>query len=168
MLRKLMLVTAFLGLAGLSVTNYVHAGTNGLTDPDRNGDASLLWVLNSDAVAHTTGTVVIYHTAGTYPGLSVSTTITANSGLGAGVVVQNSLPASGWGWIKTSGYVEMKVQSGVTAGDTVVTSTTAEKGGVYTVANATGTAAGEAISNSKIGTVIETATDGTAKVILTR
>ena len=168
MLRKLWLVTAFLGLAGLSVTN-IHAaqipGTNTLTDGDRNG--YLEYVYNNDAVSHSTGTLMAYFSGGgTYPGVTVSTLATANSPLAAGVVVEKSIAASSWGWIKTHGYVEIKMQETCTAGDTIITSTTGEKGGVYTTLLSTGQVTG--LNTSRVGVALETSSDGTCKAVLLR
>jgi hypothetical protein len=161
MLRKLWFVTAFLGLAGLSVT-VAHAADNTLTSSDRNGDPSLLYVYNADAVAHSTGTLMVYQAGGTYPGLSVSTTVTANNGLVAGVVVQNQIAANGWGYIKTKGYAVVNIAVANTAGDALVTSTTAGSAGVYSVAQATGTSANQSNIIGAFATALETTTSSTS------
>lgn len=167
MLKKLLVFAAFLGLAGLSANVYAQqpVGTNSLTDGDRNG--YLEYVYNNDAVAHSTGVLVAYISGGgTYPGVTVSTIATANSPLVAGVVVGKALPASGWGYIKTHGYVEIQMQETCTAGDTIITSTTGEKGGIYTTLQSTGQVTG--LNTSRAAVALETTTDGTCKAMLLR
>ncbi len=127
MLKKLMFVAAFLGLAGLSANVYAQeGGSNSLTDASR--DITIKLMYNQDAVTHATGTVVTFVGAptATYPGLSVSTTVTPyNIGV-AGVVYGKTLPANGWGYIQTHGYnPAVNVASATLLGDLLWTSATA-------------------------------------------
>jgi hypothetical protein len=163
MLRKLLVILAFLGLAGLSVGKVwaQDSGDISLTSGDRNGNR--IYVYNSDAVSHSTGTLVIYtNGGGTYPGISISTSITANDGLVAGVIVEKTIAANGWGWIQTRGYAVVNIGVANTAGDSLVTSTTAGKAGVYSVAQATGTAANQSNILGVFATALETTTSSTS------
>jgi hypothetical protein len=114
------------------------------TSAERN--AEFLVVYNADGVAHEVGDVLIWSDGSTADGLEVTTTTTANNPLVAGVVVTRTIPATDWGIMQTRGY-----HSGVTisvansAGDPLVTGTTAEASTIGTIVMATGTATGEAI-----------------------
>lgn len=125
MLRKLLCVTAFLGLAGLSVAYAQPGGINDLTNAHR--DIQIKRVYNQDAVTHATGTVVVYvgYPTATYPGLSVSTTNTPYDGAFAGVVYGKTLPASDWGYIQIQGYnPAVYIGSATAMGDRLWTSAT--------------------------------------------
>lgn len=171
MKKKLMALSALFGIAlfcGSVALAYQGGGASQQTDAARN--QVLLRVYNADAVEHTEGTVVVWYDGTTADGLEVSTTVTANNGLVAGVVPDNyTLPASGWGFIQTSGYhPAIKIQETATAGYTLVTSTTGEKAGIYTVAQSTGTAATESRVNGSFGVALETTSGSTVKGFIFR
>ena len=139
--KKIVLFIATLGIVGLlgsRVSAYQQGGAAGTTDAGR--AVELLWVHNDDAVAHEAGDVVVWHD-GSYDGIGVSTSVTANSSLVAGVVPYGyTLPASDWGFIQTHGYhPAITIAVANSAGDSLVTSTTAEAAGVATIAAATTT-----------------------------
>lgn len=169
-MKYVMALSALFGIAlfcGNTALAYQGGGASQETDAARN--QVLLRVYNADLVEHTEGTVVVWKD-GTYDGLEVSTTATANSGLVAGVVPDGyTLPAADWGFIQTRGYhPAIKVQESTTAGYTLVTSTTGEKAGIYTVAQSTGTAATEARVNGQFGVALEASTSGTVKGFIFR
>lgn len=144
-MKKLLLAIAVLGIsAGVYAKNAGEAGA--ATNPARN--AQYLWVLNADAVAHEVGDIVVWKD-GTYDGVEVSTTTSADSKLVAGIVAQATLPASDWGFIQVSGY-HSAITIGVanSAGDCLGTSTTAEAAGVTTTAGACIATALEATTSS--------------------
>lgn len=122
-------------------------------------NANFASVFNQDAVAHAAGSVVIYSSAtvATYPGLSVSTTTTANNPRIAGVVV-GTLPASGWGIIQTYGMASVKIAVANSVGDPLATSTTAEQAGVETIAVSTTTVGAD---RAVLGIALETTTSST-------
>lgn len=170
---RVMLVAALLGLAGIGLyqKDVVADSTSGsinLTDGSMN--IQKVWVYNQDAVVHTVGSLMCYvpSASATYPGLSVSTTVTSNSGLVAGVVVDATLPANGWGWIQTRGYTDdLKITGTIVVGDGLITTTTAEKAGQYTVLLATGNASQTSNAPSVFGRALDSATSSsTIKAIL--
>jgi hypothetical protein len=158
MLKKLVLFVVFLGLAGV-----VHArqgsGNATLTAGERN--QTFVTVYNEDAVDHAAGSILVYKD-GSYDGVSVSSTTTANNPLVAGVVpVGYTLPASGWGFVQISGYHSaIKIGVANSAGDLLGTSTTADKAGVYSVVGTT-TTTGTAAKSTDL-----TASFGVAAVAL--
>lgn len=165
MFKKVWLFAALLGLAGMAVNKVYSECVEeiGLTDGKRNVDvnADCIWAYNSDNVAHEKGDVVVYFD-GTNDGIEFSTTTTANNGLVMGVVANDTIAATSYGWIQKRGY-----HSGITigvansAGDSLVTSTTGEAAGVYSVAQATGTATGESQSFGVFAVALEATTSST-------
>lgn len=132
------------------------------TDPV--GNAEYIYVYNSDNVTHEVGDVVVYFD-GTYDGVEISTTTTANNALVAGVVAIKDIPATSWGLVQVYGYHGTITTDGsVAAGDTLVTSTTGEACMTYSVAQATGTLTGQSNSYGILGVALTTdsGTVGTA------
>lgn len=174
-LKTSLLFAGFLSLAAVGslfintqrVVAYQLTSSGAITDASRN--RVLIRVLNSDAVAHEVGDVLVWKDS-TYDGVNVATTTTANNGLVAGVVALDTLAASSEGWLQVSGY-----HSGVTiavanaAGDSLVTSTTAEGATKYTIAMATGAAANQAaIATGVFGVALEATTSSTTVKALIR
>lgn len=147
MFKKLLSTLAIvLGLSvGLKADVWV-GGAGAQTDVTRNN--KLVWVYNSDTVAHENGDVVVWFD-GTTDGLEVSTTTTANSKLVAGVVYPNTIEAQTWGSVMIYGY-HPAVTIGVAnaAGDCLGTSTTGEATGITTTADACVATALEATTSS--------------------
>lgn len=139
-------VLLFTLLAGFVSMTYASGavGTAGAAE-DASRSAEYMYVYNADRVSHPVGSVMVFNAPATnYPGLEVSTTTTANNSLVAGVVALNAIPATGWGFIQTYGYhPAVKIAQANTAGDILVTTTTAESSGLFTIAMATGTATQE-------------------------
>lgn len=154
-----------------AVAVHARSGSGDATETSGGRNVVKEWVYNSDANDHAAGAVVIYTSGGgTYPGVSVTTTTSANSGLVAGVVVDRTLPGNGWGFIQVTGYcATVNVDFDVTAGDTLVTSTTSAKAQPITVAQSTGTASGQTQAMGKMGISLETSTaHSTVKAVLFR
>lgn len=128
------LVVAAVSLAGLTAWAYQFGGGSMNTAVERH--QQLLWVYNTDAVAHEAGDVLVW-ADGSNDGLDVSTTSTFNNKLVAGVVPAGyTLPASNWGFVQTHGYHSgITVGSATAAGDMLATSATAESASVFTVAD---------------------------------
>lgn len=121
-------------------------------------------VYNSDTDAKEVGDVVVWKDGSTFgDGMEITTTTTANNGLVAGVICEHTISGNGWGFVQTHGY-----HSGITigvansAGDSLVTSGTAEAAGVYSVLQATGTqASGEARTFGVFAVALEATTSST-------
>lgn len=141
------LLVLALSVAGASAWAYQFGSGTMNTDEERN--QCLLRVLNADAVAHEAGDVLVWKD-GTYDGLEVSTTTSANIRLIAGFVPYGyTLPASDWGWLQTCGYhPAITIAVANSAGDCLGTSTTAEATDVTTTAGACGAVALEATTSS--------------------
>ena len=131
------------------------------SETDSTRHRQLLWAYNADSVAHENGDVVVWYD-GTNDGLEFSTTTTANNGLVAGVVAPKTVAATSWGFIQTHGY-HSAITIGVanSAGDALVTSTTGEAAGVYSVAQATGTASNQSNTFGVLGVALEATTSST-------
>ncbi len=132
------------------------------TDPAIN--AEYIMVINNDAVAHEVGDILVYVDS-TYDGINVSSTTSAANSLVAGVVAIADLPASGAGLLQVSGYHSgVTVNVAVTAGDSLVTTTTGEAAAPLTIATATTTVTAQ---EAVFGTVFATAvTSTTCKAII--
>ena len=170
-------LSLFLGMLVLSASlgnlllsrkahTYQFTPSGGLTDATRN--RQLLFVYNSDNVTHEVGDVVVWYDGSTADGLEISTTATANNGLVAGVVAQADIAATTWGFIQVKGY-HSAVTIGVanTAGDSLITSTTGEAAGVYSVAQSTGVESNQARTDGTFAVAFETTTTSTTvKAIL--
>mgnify|MGYP001576053910 CR=1 FL=1 len=170
-----------LGLTGLlSLAALLYVGINSFKgeayqlnsvgrDIDSERNREVIWVYNSDNVAHEVGDVVVWFDGSTQDdGIEISTTTTANNGLVAGVVALYDIPATSWGFIQTRGY-----HSGVTigvsnsAGDSLVTSGTGEASGVYSLAQSTGSLANQAQIYGVFAVALEaTSSSTTVKAIL--
>lgn len=138
MFKALLFAMAFgSGVSAFAANNPVISST------DYRRNAEYIRVYNEDAVAHEAGDVLIYvvPASATYDGLSVSTTSTAAVPRVAGVVpVGETLRASSWGRLQVYGYhPAITIAVANSAGDALVTSTTAEAAGVYTLATSTST-----------------------------
>jgi hypothetical protein len=174
-MKKAGLLAAFVFLAGLMLTAIdtqqavaLHINPS-LKDTDALRHRVLLWVYNADNVAHEDGDVVVWTDGSVADGLEITTTTTANNGLVAGVVAPDTIAATAYGFIQLSGYHD-GVTIGVanSAGDSLVTSTTGESAGLYTIAMATGAAANQAaIDTGVFGVAFEaTTTSTTVKAII--
>lgn len=170
---KAVLVSALLGLAVMGLYQSkvgADEGSGSINLTDGSMNVQKVYVYNQDAVEHTVGSVMCYVKSvnATYPGLSVSTTVTSNSGLIAGVVVDKTIPANGWGRIQTRGYHSaVKITGTVVFGDGLITTTTAEKAGQYTVLLSTGNAAQTSNAPSVFGRALDSATSSdTIKAVL--
>lgn len=120
------------------LTAYQLSGIGEATDTGRN--RILLWVYNSDDVAHENGDVVVYKDGSLVDGLEISTTTTANNALVAGVVAPRTIAAATWGFIQTHGYHSaITCDTSVSAGDTLITSGTGEATTSLTVLISTST-----------------------------
>jgi len=157
--KKLALAALALGLSVTAVRAYQDNPILGQLDSGRNHRH--IEVLNADNVAHEVGDVLVWKD-GTYDGIEVSSTTTANNGLVAGVVCEREMPANGVGFIQVQGY-HSAITIGVanSAGDSLVTSTTGEAAGVYSVAQATGTASGQSQVNGVFAVALEATTSST-------
>lgn len=162
MFKKLKLVGPVVALLVTGVVALHAAYSNPVQDATSPyGTAEYATVLNGDNVAHEIGDVVVFATDTTY-GIKVTTTTTANNGLVAGVIAQHDCAANSLCVVQTRGY-----HSGVTigvansAGDSLVTSTTGEATSVYTIAQATGTAANQAVISGVFAVALETTTSST-------
>jgi hypothetical protein len=130
------------------------------TDPAIN--AEYINVRNADNVTHEVGTVVVFKANATYPGVDITTTTTANNSRVAGVIANYDCAASASCLVQVSGYHSaVFVGVATSTGDALVTSTTGEYASVYTLAQATGTASGEATSRGVFGIALETTTSST-------
>jgi len=154
-------------LAALFVAGVVHArymGNEGSYNTDTGRNASFIKVYNADTVAHENGDVVVWYDGTIADGLEISSTTTANNSLVAGVVADpsGSIPAASWGIIQTVGYNSaITVSVATTAGDVLISTTTGEAAGVYTVVKATGTATGESASFGVFAVALESTTSST-------
>jgi hypothetical protein len=132
-------------------------------------NANYVTVYNEDTVAHEAGDVCIYvlPASATYPGLSVSTTSTANVVRVAGVVPYGeTLAASSWGRLQVYGYHRaVTIAVANSEGDALVTSTTGEAAGVYTLATSTTTVGAD---KSVFGVALEATTSSTTVKALLR
>lgn len=137
-----------------------HAQTAGsATDPSNR--AEYIYVHNTDALVHEVGTILVWKDS-TYDGVDVSSTVSANNALVAGVVAIRDIPASGWGFIQVYGYhATVATDGNVTAGDSLVTSTTGEQCTPYTILMATATAA-----RGIFGTALATDTGNVGPVMI--
>lgn len=137
------------------------------TDPTDN--VNFKWVYNSDAAAHEVGDVVCWYNGSTVDdGLEISTTVSANNPLVAGVVEPSDIAAHSWGFIRTSGYAsKITIAVANSASDLLCTSTTAEAAGVFAVSGSTtttGTAATSTDLTNALGifaTALEATTSST-------
>lgn len=145
-----------------------QAQTIGLnTDAERNRE--LLWVYNADNVAHEVGDVVVWTDGSISDGVEITTTTTGNNGLVAGVVAMSDIPATTWGFIQTHGYHSgITITGSVAAGDSLVTSGTGEAGATYTIAQATGTAANQAIIRGVFAAALASDSGGVVKGFIYR
>lgn len=164
-LKKMLFSPLFVlavSLAGLSVGAYQFGGGSVNTDEERN--QIKIQVYNTDNVAHEVGDVLVWKDGSISDGVEVSSTTTANNSLVAGVVVDNTIAATSWGWIQTSGYHgSITVTGTVTAGDLLTTSTTGEAGRTYTVVDSTGSIAGEGDDFGVYGVALTSDSGGTVK-----
>ncbi len=154
MFSGLFLLAGFLGTAAYAVPS---GPIGDIDNADRN--ATWAFVYNNDTVAHEAGDVLVW-ADGSHDGLDVSSTTTANNGLVAGAVPSGqTLAASSWGWLQTSGY-HPAITIGVAnaAGDWLVTSSTPEAAGVYSVAQATGTSTNESNINGAFAVALAAST----------
>lgn len=170
-LKLVGLFSAFLGM-GLSFSSpsWARFGNPALANTDEERNAVYLDVYNSDDVAHEEGDVVVFND-GSYDGIQVSTTTTANNSLVAGVVAPGvTCAASSWGCkIQIAGYhPAITIAAGVTAGDGLVTSSTGEAAQSYTIAQATGALTNQATSYGVFGVALETTGGSTVKGFLFR
>lgn len=163
-IKKALLLASFLTLAAFGgvlieskrVVAYQLSGIGDAGSATRN--RVLITVFNDDAVAHEVGDVVVWFDGSTHgDGVEVTTTTTANNGLVAGVVALYDIAANSFGYIQTSGFHSaVTIGVHVDAGAALVTSTTAEAVGVYTIAQATGAAANQAAINGVFAVAFET------------
>lgn len=160
MFKKLGIVLSLLAVMGMGAKAFQY-GNAALSNTDAGRHRELLWVYNSDNVAHEDGDVVVWFDGSTSDGLEISTTTTANNGLVAGVCF-GDISATSWGFIQTHGYHD-SVTIGVanSAGDMLVTSTTGEAAGVYSVAQATGTGANQSAIFGVFAVALEATTSST-------
>lgn len=175
-LKKLVTLASCLVLtasfyAGLSIKKieaYQYSPIGANTDATRNRE--LLWVYNATANGHDVGDVVVWTDGSVADGLEIDQTTTANNGLVAGVIAVSSVSATSWGWLQTHGYHSaVRIAVANSAGDSLVTSGTAEAATVYTMAQATGTAANEGRTFGVLGVALEaTTTSTTVKALLYR
>lgn len=151
-------------LALMSIASSAHArfSNPALANTDEERNAVYEWVYNSDDVAHEAGDVVVYKD-GTYDGVEISTTTTANNALVAGVVAYGeTCAATSWCKIQVAGYhPAVTISVANSARDALVTSTTGEGAGVYSVAQATGTLTGESASFGVFAVALEATTSST-------
>ncbi len=124
--------------------------------------AEFISVYNADDVTHEVGDVVVFAANSTYD-LAITTTTTANNGLVAGVIAGQDCAAATFCRVQVAGY-----HGGVTigvansAGDSLVTSTTGEAAGVYSVVQATGIAgSNQATTFGVFGVALEATTSST-------
>jgi hypothetical protein len=156
-----------LSLTGLAAWAYQFGGGSRNIDATRN--QMKIQVYNADNVAHEVGDVVVWTDGSVSDGVEVTTTTTANNSLVAGVVVDADIPAASWGWIQTMGYhATVTVTGTVTAGDQICTSTTGEAARAYTIADSTGTAAGQGEDNGVFGVALTSDSGGTVKAFIHR
>lgn len=162
MKKKVWLFVAALGLMGVfgsSVKAYQFGSGSMNTDEERN--RIVIQVYNADTVAHEDGDVAVWNDGSIQDGVEVTTTTTANNGLVAGVFL-GDCPAATWCTLLTHGYHDsVTIAVANSARDALVTSTTGEAAGVYSVAQATGTASGEATSFGVFATALEATTSST-------
>lgn len=161
-LFRFMVVMGFIGVASLAAAldNPIGLATNSEIN------ARYIQVRNSDNVTHEVGDVVVY-VDGTNDGIDITTTTTANNALVAGVVAVKDIAAGAYGLVQVYGLnTSVATDGNVTAGQALVTSTTGEVCTSYTVAMATGTLTGEAISPGVFGVALATDTGTVAPVIL--
>ena len=140
---KRLSITALFGLGVLfGVMSLASARQNNpiTSNEDPTSTADYLWVYNADNVSHSTGSVVAVVTNATY-GIAIATVSTAQSATVAGVVAPDACAATSMCFIQIYGYNSgVKIGVANSLGDLLVTSTTGEKAGIYSVASATGTA----------------------------
>lgn len=137
-------IGVFLVLFGVSFSlSHARFGNPALanTDPQRNAEFESFH--NEDDVTHEVGDVVVYKDDD-HDGVDISTTTTANNSLVAGVIAVRDCPADTWCTVQTKGYHSAITVTGtVAAGDLLTTSTTGEAARAYTIADSTGTTAGQ-------------------------
>lgn len=155
---------SLIAVAGLAYYVSAEPSTIGRID-DASRNATYLTVYNEDVVDHEAGDVLIYKSGGTYPGLSVSTTTSANDSKVAGVVPSGTtLAASSWGLMQVSGYHSgVTIGVSVSTGDALVTSTTGEAAGKFAIADGTTTATAQ---TAVFGVALETTSGSTCKAII--
>ena len=182
-IKKALLLASFLTLAAFGgvlieskrAVAYQLSGIGDAGGSERN--RVLITVFNDDAVAHEVGDVVVWSDGSTHDdGIEITTTTTAHNNLVAGVVALYDIPGNSFGYIQTSGY-HAAVTIGVanSAGDALVTSTTAEAVGVFAVTGTT-TTTGTAVTIAEVvrvfsvvGIALEaTTSSSTVKVLLNR
>jgi hypothetical protein len=148
-----------LGFAGSRVFAAYSNSVMNAVDGERT--AEYVDVYNNDNVTHEVGDVVVLGTNSTYD-IQIATTATANNSLVLGVIAGQDCAAASMCKVQTRGY-----HSGVTigvanaAGDMLVTSTTGEAAGLYTIAMSSGTGANQAIIDGIFGVALEATTSST-------
>ena len=153
LIASLLSASLFTAVQVKNVTAFQLQGISTNTDAGRN--TIKLWVYNADNVAHENGDVVVWYDGTLADGLEVSTTTTANNSLVAGVVYPDTISATAWGFIMVRGYHSAITTTGtVAAGDLLTTSTTGESARAYTVADATGTVAGQGDDFGVVGVAL--------------
>lgn len=159
---------AFVGLATVKSVSATHTNPS-LSTTEAKRNANYVYVYNEDAADHEAGDVCIYvlPASATYPGLSVSTTTTANVARVAGVVPYGeTLKASKWGRLQTYGYhPAVTIAVANSAGDGLITSTTAEAAGVLSIATSTTTVTAD---HAVFGIALEATTSSTTVKTLLR
>jgi hypothetical protein len=149
--KKLLLVAGVMAgvamIGGRGLYAYITNQATTATSPAAN--ALFVPVHNEDNVAHEVGDVVVW-SDNTHDGVDVTTTTSANAPLVAGVVAIKDIPASGYGLVQVAGYHSaVTISVANSAGDALVTSTTGESAGVFTVTGTT-TTTGTAATSTEL------------------
>ena len=159
----------FLSLLGLGLFGTTHSearfGNDQLGATDPANTAEYVTAYNLDTVAHEIGDVVISSFSTTY-GVGITSTTTANDAQVLGVIALKDCASGALCTVQVYGYHSAVTVGTVAVGDSLVTSSTAERADAYTVAQATGTAAGQSNDFGVFGVALSADSGGTAKVFL--
>ena len=165
--KAFLLASAFVIAAAVGTHSVAFQFGSGSMNTDEQRHRQLLWSYNADVVAHEDGDVVVWNDGSIQDGVEIETTTTANNGLVAGVVL-GDIAATSWGWVQTHGYHDSITVGTVSAGDSLVTSTTGEQAAAYTIAQATGTAANEGAIFGVFGVALAADSGGVAPGFIIR
>jgi len=163
---NLFIATLFLAGAMSGRIAFTYITNQATTATSATANALYVPVHNEDATAHEVGDVVVW-SDNTHDGVDITTTTTANDGLVAGAVAINDIAGDAFGLVQVAGYHSAINTVGVVAaGASVVTSSVAESGTIYTFVMSTGSAQNEAQINGKYATCLAAAASDTCQAII--
>lgn len=149
-------------IVGTAISLHAAYGNSVMSVTDGESTAEYVDAYNADNVTHEIGDVVVYAAGSTYD-LQITTTTTGNNGLVAGVIAGYDCEAGRICRVQVRGYhPAVTIAVANAAGDSLVTSTTGEAAGVYSIAQSTGIAgSNQAQTFGVFGVALEATTSST-------